>query len=168
MRAYRYIAENRYRKNEIVNFQHDTDTAVVSKLSKKTRELKKKVRIPIPDNTQDMVSGYYFLRTIDFNRLETGTVISVDAFFDDEVYDFKIIYLGKGTVRTKLGTHQAIILSPIMPENSLFRGEHPIKVWLSDDKNKIPLKVKAALFVGALEVDIKSFGNLRNPLNRID
>ena len=44
-----------------------------------------------------------------------------------------------------------------MPENSLFDGENSIRVWISDDINKVPLKIKANMFVGAVEVDIESF-----------
>ena len=167
-RAYRYIAENRYRKNEIVNFEHSTDTAIVSKLDKKTRELKRKVYYPIPKNVQDIVSGYYYLRTIDFNRMTVGDTLTVAAFFDEEVYHLNIIYLGKDEVKTKFGRINAFVLSPIMPTNKLFRGNHPIKVWFSNDKNKVPLKIKAAMFVGSVEVDLKSHKNLRNPFSFVD
>ena len=44
-----------------------------------------------------------------------------------------------------------------MPENKLFDGENSIKVWLSDDINKVPLKIRANMFVGAVEVDITDF-----------
>ena len=60
-------------------------------------------------------------------------------------------------MKTKLGTIRAIVLSPIMPENGLFDGENSIKVWISDDQNKVPLKVKAQMFVGAVEVDIQAY-----------
>jgi len=114
------------------------------------------------------VSGYYFLRTIDYDQMTVGDTLIVAAFFDEEVYHLNIIYLGKDEVRTKFGHINAFVLSPIMPENKLFRGTHPIKVWLSNDKNKVPLKIKAAMFVGSIEVDLKSYKNLRNPLNFVD
>ena len=44
-----------------------------------------------------------------------------------------------------------------MPENKLFNGQDAIKVWLSDDEDKIPLKVKAEMFIGAIEIDIKKY-----------
>ena len=164
-RFYRYIKENRYRKNEIVDFEHKKDTAVVSKLDKQTKELREKRYYPIPSDVQDLISGYYYLRVLDFDKMPIGKVLSIDAFFDEELYDFKVRYLGKEKVNTKLGKFHGIVLAPIMPKNSLFRGEDAIKVWLSDDKNKIPLKVKASMFVGAIEVDITHYSNLKNPLN---
>jgi len=52
------------------------------------------------------------------------------------------------------GHYDALVMSPVMPDNKMFDGENSIKVWLSDDQYKIPLKIKAKMFVGAVEVDI--------------
>jgi len=65
--------------------------------------------------------------------------------------------LRKEKLKTKLGLIDALVLEPVMPENKLFDGGEAIKVWLSDDKNRIPLKIKAEMFIGAVEVDIKSY-----------
>jgi hypothetical protein len=49
-----------------------------------------------------------------------------------------------------------------MPKNKLFRGDKPVTIWISDDKNKIPLKIKARLMVGSLNMDIVNTKELRN------
>ena len=111
----------------------------------------------MPKNAQDLVSGYYYLRTLNFDKLKEGDILTIDAFFDDEIYDFQIRFLGRESVKTKLGQIKSIVLSPIMPENSLFDGENSVKVWISDDSNKVPLKIKAEMFVGAVEIDIVKY-----------
>jgi hypothetical protein len=118
----------------------------------------------MPAPVQDLVSGLYFLRTLNFNRLLEGDMIHIPAFFDNEFYDFKVRYLGKVEVKTKFGTIKAIELSPVMPANKLFKGENPIRLWLSDDLNKIPVKVQANIFLGALELELKKFRGLKNDL----
>jgi len=153
-RSYRYIEEGRYRKNEMINFDHSRQVAVLNKLDKHTKELVEKVEYQIPENVQDLVSGYYYLRTIDYNSLPEGTKIKVTGFFDKELYHMEIKYLGKERLKTKLGHYDALVMSPVMPDNKMFDGENSIKVWLSDDQYKIPLKIKAKMFVGAVEVDI--------------
>ncbi|MDN5200757.1 DUF3108 domain-containing protein [Fulvivirgaceae bacterium BMA10] len=165
-RFYRYIKENRYRKNEIVNFNHDLDTATVARLDKKTRKLLKKDKFAVPNNVQDLVSGYYFLRTLDLSKYKSGDIININAFFDDEIYDMKIKMLGTERIKTKVGRFEAYKLAPVLPENSLFKDENSIKVWISKDKNKLPLKIKADMFVGAIEVDIKSYKNIRNKIQQ--
>ena len=54
---------------------------------------------------------------------------------------------------------------PVMPDNNLFRGENSIRFWISDDKNKIPLKVEAEMFIGSAGVEITSFKGLKNPVS---
>ncbi len=161
-RFYRYIEEGKYRKNEIIDFYHLAGFATVSRLDKKTKKLNEKINFTIPANVQDLVSGYYYLRTFDYSKFKPGEIFTVSAFFEDQLYDLRIKYVGKEKVTTPLGDFSAIVISPILPENKLFSGENAVKVWISDDFNKIPLKIKANLYIGALEIDIKSYKNTRN------
>ena len=154
-KSYRKIEEGKYRKHEVVDFYHMQERVEVNNFKK--GEWKPVEHYEIDRYTQDMVSGYYFLRTVDFDQLEIGEVIEMKGFFDDETYDFEIRFLGREEVKTKLGKIRSLVLSPIMPENSLFDGENSIQVWISDDANKVPLKVKAEMFVGAVEIDILSY-----------
>ncbi len=156
-RFYRHIEEGKYRKHEIVDFNHPNNTASVRVFSNGEQKWKPAEKFPVPGNVQDLVSGYYYLRTLDFSKLKAGDIIHLNAFFDKEIYDFKIRIVGREEVKTKLGVIRSIVLSPIMPENSLFDGENSIRVWISDDVNKVPLKIKAQMFVGAVEVDIETF-----------
>ncbi|MEJ2006287.1 MAG: DUF3108 domain-containing protein [Cyclobacteriaceae bacterium] len=156
-RFYRVLQEGRYRKNEIVNFDQSRNLALTREYSFSNKSWKPIVKHEVPDNIQDLVSGYYFLRTIDFSDKKAGDYIMLDAFFDKEIYDFKIRVVGREMVSTSLGEIRSIVLSPVMPENSLFDGENSVRVWISDDINKVPLKIKAKMFVGAVEVDIESF-----------
>lgn len=157
-RAYRYIEEGKYRKNETTDFDHFKDSAVVKVFDKKNSNLEKsKKSYRIPENSQDMISGYYYLRTFDYNKMAVGQIIDLSGFFEDTNYNFKVRYLGREVLDTDLGKMKAIILQPMMPENDLFDGEDAIKLWISDDKNKIPLKVQAEMFVGAVEIDITGY-----------
>ncbi|CAA9220861.1 MAG: ATP-dependent exoDNAse (exonuclease V) alpha subunit - helicase superfamily I member [uncultured Cytophagales bacterium] len=152
------IQEGKYRKEETVFFNHEARTIRSEEVNKETKEFELK------RNVQDLVSGYFYLRTVDFNQVRIGDIVQVDAFFDDDFYDFKVRYRGKGEVETKWGKIRCILLNPVMPANKLFKGENSIRVWVSDDENKIPIKVEADMFVGAVELDLKKHKNLRHPL----
>ncbi|WP_017732835.1 DUF3108 domain-containing protein [Nafulsella turpanensis] len=156
-KSYQFIKEGGYRRNRIVDFDQQQRLARLNKLHKESRELVEVEEYEVPQNVQDMVSGYYYLRTLNYDKMKEGQIIAVDAFFDGEIYDFKVRYLGKEKIKTRLGRKRAVVLEPIMPDNEVFEGGNPIKVWISDDQYKIPLKVRANLLVGAVEVDIKEF-----------
>jgi hypothetical protein len=158
-RSYRYIEEGRYRKYEIVDFDHIRESAQVVNLDKDTRKPKKTEKFDIPRYCQDVVSAYYFFRIFDYDTIAVNSVIEIDGFLEDSTYHMKIRFLGRDKIKTKLGEFDALVIAPIMPENKLFRGENSIKGWLSDDEYKIPLKVKADMFIGAIEVDITGYEN---------
>ncbi len=152
------IQENKYRKEETVFFDHMKKTVRSEEKNQETKEFS------IPSNVQDLISGYYYLRTLDFNKFHEGDTIAVKAFFDDEFYDFKVRYRGKGEVKTKFGKIKCIQVTPVMPPNKLFSGDNPIRVWISDDKNKIPVKVEADIFMGAIELELKKHRGLKNEI----
>ncbi|PIQ49897.1 MAG: ATP-dependent exodnase (exonuclease V) alpha subunit - helicase superfamily I member [Cytophagales bacterium CG12_big_fil_rev_8_21_14_0_65_40_12] len=161
---YRYISEGRFRKNEILYFDQKNNQVTVAKLDKETRKLKERKDHSIAAEMQDMVSGYYYLRAIDFDKIKVGEVITINTFFDDKEKPFSIKFMGRETIKTKLGNINALVLIPLMKKDSLFEEDNTLKVWLSDDLNKIPLKFQAKIFVGYLEVDVKNVKNLRHPL----
>lgn len=159
---YRVIEEGKYRKNEVVEFDPLNNVAKVRSFDNKKKQWRAPESFQVPDNVQDLVSGYYYIRTIDFDSLNNGDIIKIDAFFDKELYNFKVRFVGREELKTKLGTIRSVVLSPIMPENSLFDGENAIKVWISDDSNKVPLKIQAEMFVGAVEIEIVSYHKGQN------
>lgn len=162
MRATRDIAEKNYRKKETVNFDHLRDLAEVHE-QKKDRE--KRTTVKILNNAQDMVSGFYFLRTLNYERLKPGDVLKVPGFLEGDSYVLEVTFRGREITETKAGAIRTIKLTPKMPANKLFRGENAISVYLSDDKNKIPVLFQAELFVGSIKVDMYKAEGLKSRLN---
>lgn len=158
LRAYRNIRENRYRLDEDLQFDYNRRLVSVKRTERKDTAYR------IPNPVFDIVSGYYFLRQVDYSQLAPGTVMSLDAYFDDAQYKFKVRFVGREAVKTKFGRVSALVLSPIMPENSFFDGENAIRLWMSDDANRVPLKVSAELLVGSVDLDLEDYRGTRRPL----
>lgn len=154
---YQSIKEGKYLKKEVIEFDHQNNLAIVNRLNKKDSTLIKKDSIDIPPNIQDIVSGYYYMRTFKYDTMKKDQIFMVTGFFDDTTYQIKVRFLGREKLNTKIGEFDTFLMSPIMPKNSFFRGKNPIKAWISDDKFRIPLKVKADLLIGSLEIDIKNY-----------
>jgi hypothetical protein len=161
-KCYRDIRENKYRIKEHVQYNYTAKTAELIKENNKG--VKKTQTHVIPGPVHDIVSGGYFLRQLDYSKITPGTLINLDAFFEGKVYDFNIRFVGRETIDTKYGKIKAIKLQPVMPENELFDGGNSIRIWISDDANKLPLKIQADMFVGAVEVDLKEYSGLKHPI----
>lgn len=162
--AYRNIEENKYRRQETVTFDHLRHTAAVERQGK-NQHMTKRGTFSVPDQVQDILSGLYYLRTLDYSQRRPGEVIQVPGFFDEKVFTMDVTFQGRETVETKAGTMRALKLVPKLPDNKLFRGENAIAVYLSDDQNQVPVLIQAQLLVGAVKVDMYQYKCLKARLN---
>lgn len=121
-------------------------------------------RFYVPTGIQDMLSAYYALRNIDTSKLKKGDYIKQDLFFDNEVYHFKMKILGRQILNTKFGKIRTLVLRPYVQSGRVFKEEESLTVWVSDDQNKIPLRIKAKLLVGSIKADLIEYKNLKYPL----
>jgi hypothetical protein len=160
--SYRFIEEGKYRKNEKVFFDQKNRKAKMQLFDRDNRTLKESKEYNLPGQVQDLVSGFYYLRSMDLSNLKKGQSILITGFFDKEIYNLKLIYEGTEQIETNLGLKNTYIFSPLLPQNKLFRGDYPVKVWITKDQNKIPVKIKANLFIGSLNMEISSAKGLRN------
>jgi hypothetical protein len=151
------IQENKYRKEEKIFFDHNKDQAMST-----VKDVVKTFNVP--NNIHDIISGYFYLRTINFDRVSEGDVIEVPTFFDGEVYKLRVRYVGKDVIKTKFGKTRVLRLNPLIPTNKFFKDEGAMRLWVSDDANKIPLKAEVELRIGSLEMDLKSYKGLKKDL----
>ncbi len=155
----RKIDEGGYTKNQEGFFNQEKNKVLVKDYKNKTEKT-----FSVTENVQDIVSTFYFLRNHpNIDKLKVGESIVVDMFFDDEVYNFKLKFIGKEDLKTKFGTAPTMIFRPIVQSGRVFKEKESLTVWISDDENKIPLRIKASLAVGSIKADLDSFKGLKNP-----
>ena len=114
------------------------------------------------DNTQDIMSTFYYLRNHpNIDKLKVGESVSIDMFFDNESTKFKLKFIGNEDIETKFGIVPAMIFRPLVQSGRVFKEEESLTVWISDDDNKIPLRIKANLAVGSIKADLDGFKGLK-------
>ena len=118
----------------------------------------------IPYCMQDVLSAIYYARNIDFSKYKPNDTIPVSIFLDDKVWPLYIRYLGKEKATTKLGTFNCIKFKPLLIEGTLFSGGEKMTVWVTDDKNKVPVRVESPIVVGSIKADMIKYENLKNPM----
>ena len=164
-RFYRRIREGSYRKDEITYFDHEEKKISVKVADKKTGAFREPKVYDAPAQVRDMIGGFLYLRTMDLSNIRVNDTIMVTGFFEDEFYKLPIVYKGKKTIKTRLGKIRTLAFRPMMPDNKIFEGRNSVTAYFSDDKNRIPIKIDAEMFVGSAGVELTGFSGLRNPLN---
>jgi hypothetical protein len=114
----------------------------------------------IPKDVNDIVSAFYYTRTLNFSKLKVGETIRLQNFYKDSVYALDVKYLGKERVSVTAGTFNCIIVEPIIVKGGLFKSEGSIYVWLSDDNLRIPVKVKTKIVIGSIDAVLTSYEGL--------
>ena len=155
----RDIYEGGYTKNLEINFNHDQNLAHVNDLKNK-----KKQTFKVADNVQDLISAFYYLRAFyPSDKLMPNDTFSINMFFDKENYVFKMKFLGKESLSTKFGKIQCMKFRPYVQSGRVFREQESVTLWITDDGNKIPIRLQADLAIGSIKVDLEKFKNLVAP-----
>lgn len=116
---------------------------------------------------QDMISSFYYLRNHDLSSMEKGDEIQLDMFFDYETFDFRLKFLGTDDINTKFGKIKCLKFRPLVQSGRVFKEDESLTVWITADKNKIPIRIKAELAVGSLKADLDEFKGLAHPFKII-
>ena len=118
----------------------------------------------IQPGIQDIVSSFYYMRTIDFTDTEEGQEYMLDFYLDDSAYVSKIIYLGKEIVETSLGKFRCLKFKPLVAQGEVFKEPYPMTLWITDDKNKVPVLGKSMVIVGSVMLELVKIKGLKYPM----
>lgn len=152
----RNVDEGGYKKYENITFNRTANTAITAKGIFK-----------VPGCIQDVVSSFFYARNINFEKYKSGDRIPFNLFLDNEVYSMYIRYMGKETIKTRYGKFRAIKFKPLLVKGTIFEGGEGMTVYVSDDNNKVPLRIESPLLVGSVKVDLMGYQNLRYPLTSL-
>tara|TARA_B110001450_G_scaffold178042_1_gene166320 strand:+ start:370 stop:1131 length:762 start_codon:yes stop_codon:yes gene_type:complete len=153
----RKINEGGYKKHRITSFNYASKKAYIQDFT-----LQKDTSVAFY-NVQDMLSSFYYLRNRDVKNMKKGEEIAIDMFMDSQVYPFKLRFLGRETLKTKFGTLKTMIFRPLVQSGRVFKAQESVTLWITDDANKIPVKLKADLAVGSLRAELEAYKGLANP-----
>ena len=155
----RNIYEGGYTKDLEIRFDHENEIAKINnKKEKKYQEIK------VNPNAQDLISAFYYLRNVkNTSSMKPGESVSINMFFDSENYLFKLKYFGVETLDTKFGKISCRKYIPYVQSGRVFREEESVTIWVSNDENKIPIRLQADIAVGSIKCDLENFKNLKHP-----
>jgi hypothetical protein len=148
----RRVDEGGYKINETIVFNHFKNTATSGKGT-----------YTVPEHIQDLVSAFFYARSIDFTNAKAGDVFPIQAFLDNEVIPLNLKLIGREKIKSRKGTFSCLKFRPLLQEGRVFKEKEDMTVWISDDKNKIPIRVQAEILVGSIKMDIIDFSGMGHP-----
>ena len=76
-------------------------------------------------------------------------------------------YIGKELLPTKFGKIKCMKFRPYVQSGRVFREKESVTLWITDDRNKVPIRLQAELAIGAIIADLDNFKNLKHPFKII-
>jgi len=155
----RKIDEGGYTKDIEINFDYENDEAILN-----DKKNKKKYNFTIRDSIQDLISAFYYVRdNYEFDDLVKGEDIKLNMLYDDDgVFQFKLKYLGKEILKTKFGKVECLKFRPYVQSGRVFKEQESLSLWVSNDLNKIPIRIKADIAVGSIKADLEGYNSLKH------
>lgn len=154
IKYFKSVKEDSYSDVDLVFFDHD-----------KQKLKGKKKSMDCPAYVQDIIGAIYYARTINYSDAEKGQKYPIDVYLDQEIYNLEFKYIGKETIKSDVGKIRCIKIKPKVVADRVFKDDESITLWVSDDENKVPIRVEASLAVGSIKVDLTSYSGLRNPFS---
>ncbi|MDF2433830.1 MAG: hypothetical protein JWP44_3461 [Mucilaginibacter sp.] len=153
-----FYTENRheasYKHTDNVTFDHQDDKVTAAKGV-----------FPYKGKVFDFLSAYYFSRSIDVSTIHIGQKFELQYFLEDGIHTLGITYVGKERVNCGMGTFNCLKFNPTIIPGRVFRKDSKLYLWITDDKNRIPVKAHVELIVGSVTMDLTGAKNLKYPLN---
>ncbi|WP_443945472.1 DUF3108 domain-containing protein [Pedobacter sp. AW1-32] len=148
------IREASYRRQDKARFSQDIKKVVSNRGTFTTPTTQ----------TFDLVSAYYFARSLDVTKLKTGDKFKLNYFLGDEISALEIEYIGKETLKTKLGKIRCLKFSPSIKPGRIFKKDSRLYLWVTDDGNRVPVKAQVEILVGAVTMELKDATGLKYAL----
>jgi hypothetical protein len=152
VKAIRDISEDTYKYYDEVLFNRNENFVIT----------KRKGKVKVPEKTIDVLSAFYYARRAMFTDLKPGKVISMQTYFDDGTFALEIRYKGTETIKTKFGKVNCLKFSPVVEPGRIFDSEDDLTVWISNDKNFLPMRIQLDLLVGSVKCDLVEYQGLKN------
>ncbi len=156
----RNIDEGGYTKNLEIVFDQEKQMAYINNIKEQ-----KRTEIKTEQNSQDLISSLYYLRKFfETENVKENEYFNINMFYDSKNHFFELQYLGKEVIKTRFGKIECLKFKPTTKRSRIFRGEGSITIWLSNDQNRIPVRIQADLLIGSIKADLNNFDGLVAPL----
>ena len=152
----RDIKEGPYSKKQNYFFQHSDSIVTHNDTSYK-----------IPYNSQDMLSALFYARTFNKEEVKKKNSFFVPIFMDEENYFLEVSYLNNEMIETEFGKVDCMVFKPKMQEGRVFEDGEEMKIWISNDKNHLLMKVETKIWAGTIKAVLVDYKELKFPLSII-
>jgi LysM repeat protein len=108
---------------------------------------------PMPVGSQDVMSCFYWFRTLPLNVGDEATIpVTAD---DMKSYQLKVNVLRKEKAETLAGDFDCIVVEPHLTFQGVFQQKGQVLLWITDDARRIPVKIRSKIAIGSININLQ-------------
>ena len=146
VRFERNVYEGGYEINQSYRYIHDQNIV-----------LTKDSIYQIQDESQDMLSAFFYARTLDKKIIQDNKTFYIPIFMDEENYILEVEYLYNELIKSKTGEIKCMVFKPKMQEGRVFQDGEKMKIWISDDSRHLLIKVETHIWAGVIKAELSDY-----------
>ena len=151
LRFEKRVHEGSYWANFKTAFNRTTNSAVVSGTSK-GKPARPDSSMGTTSDVHDLLSAFYAFRRMD---LKVGVVSHMNILDNRKMFrDVEINVLRKETIEVPAGKFNCIVIEPKIHAEALFKAKGSLYVWLTDDANRLPVRMESRISLGRIRCDL--------------
>lgn len=114
----------------------------------------------------DMLNMFAFIRTLDYDNMKVGDSFRLTIFIGKQKADVVGRFMGKQILdRSKKLKYNTLKFNFDVVDDVFEGSKNVLELWIGDDANKVPIKMKAKLKIGAAEAYLTTAKNLKYPFD---
>lgn len=112
---------------------------------------KKEHVISATGTTVDMLSVYYYMRSLDYGAMKKGQITKLNIFSGKRKELLTIKYQGAETITYDNKSHKCYHISFTFTSDGKTKTSDDMDAWISTDARRIPMKLEGSLPVGKVQ-----------------
>lgn len=123
--------------------------------------------IALTPESVDAISLFFRMRSADPDSFSEGEVGTLQMLLQDTVRTIRFRYEGREVKKIRnMGKFKTLRFACQLgtTEDFTFKDGSEFSIWISDDRNKIPLYLESPVRVGSVQAYISAFDGLKYPL----
>jgi len=143
LRHEKHLSEGNYHADRWFTFDQENHRAVSKDYDIKTYP-----------NVLDVLSAFYYTRTLEF---EPGDTFFLPNHTDGKNYPLRVAVHQVEKVTVPAGTFECIVVEPILKSAGIFEQKGNVYVWLTNDEKKMPVLMKTKIIIGSIDARLQEY-----------
>jgi len=157
--------EGGYYQIDNLNFSYKDDQTYIHSFRRSTQSIKIDTMLVSDLCFIDLLGAIMYSRALNWENAQLGKEYPLDVAMGRTIINVSYRYMGQQIVERGEAKYRTRLFLIDIYDEAFTQSKEAAEIWIGDDENHLPIKLRAKLKVGAAEGYYNSSVNLKHPLS---